>query len=360
MMHPPLTPQGGFRPTPYGFQPGAQWSPVGQGFPPPRYHGAPPPWQQHPPRRSSTGLLVALVVASAALLGVMLLILTDSQGSTVDVQYQNEDYEVPPVSDNPPDFHIPDTETEARKYLEDNPLYDITLPSPVRCEIQLSDKQKKSDAALEEELQSYMNCLTRVWGPALEEAGFIPITPKVTVVPSGSPFQSKCEVEAGPNAFFCLLDQRIFLNQEVAESLAEGGPQARSMFHLIIAHEYGHAVQGRAGILGAGLRLQYHATSEKEVLDISRRKEVQADALAGLALNSLGHSLGVTDKDRQEISEMLYEIGDDQLRRRAGLDPDQEGDHGRGENRRMWGERGLNSADVGVSNSFVAPSSEVR
>ena len=291
---------------------------------------------------------------------MLVFILIDSQNSEVEVQYQNEQYEVPPVTNRPPEFHVPATKAEAQEYLEENPLYTMTLPSPVRCEIQIEENPNRSDDELEEELQSYMNCLTRVWGPALEDAGFVAITPKVTVVPSGSPFQSKCEVDAGPNAFFCLLDQRIFLTQDIAKILGEDSARARSVFHLILAHEYGHAVQGRAGILGAGLVIQYHAEDEREVLDISRRKEVQADAFAGLALNALGHSLGVTDKDRAEMLEMWYEIGDDQLRRRAGADPTKEGDHGLGENRRMWGERGLTSSKVAVANSFTAPDSEVR
>lgn len=302
---------------------------------------------------------MALIVASGALLALLALILIAPAGFSVDPQYRNEDYKVPPVSTNPPEFPIPETEAEAARLLEDNPLYEQSLPAPVRCEITVG-KGSMSDAALEKDLQSYMTCLTRVWGPALEEAGFVAITPKVTVVPSGSPFQSKCQVDAGPNAFFCLLDQRIFITRDIVDAVGSQASRARSVFHLILAHEYGHAVQGRAGILGAGLYLQYHAESKQEVLETSRRKEVQADAFAGLALNSLSHSLGITEQDRAEMLTMLYEIGDDQLRSRAGRNPDQEGDHGRGENRRLWGERGLTSSEVEVANSFTAPASEVR
>lgn len=345
-VRPPLTPQGGFQPAPYG-------------FPPPAPYGAPPPWQP-PPRKSSPLLVLALVVATGSLLTLLVLIFLDrSSPENIQPQYQNEQYEVPPATDEPPELFIPDTEKEAEEYVEDNPLYSVSLASPVRCEVQLEEGQK-SDSEMETYLQSFMGCLTRVWGPALEQAGHVAHTPKVSVLPKGEEVQSGCGTQPAPAAFFCLKDQRIYLTQDIALVLTEDSSQARAVFQLVMAHEYGHAVQARAGILASARVLDYHAESDSRKLELSRRVEVQADAFAGMALNSLSQSMGITEQDRREILEILYELGDDQLRKRHNVDPVDEGDHGEGTNRRMWGERGLTSTDIGVGNSFVAPASEVK
>lgn len=361
---PTLTPQRPpvFQPTPYGARPPGQWTPMpGQQAPfqAPGPYGAPPQWQR--PQRSSSGLLVALVLAGGALAALLLFIVIDSMGRSNDIaaDYQNEDYELPPVTSSPPDLVYPKNSSEAESYLRDNALYNVSMASPVRCEVQL-DGTAKSDDQLEEHLQTFFGCLTRAWGPSLEAAGFTAYTPRITIFPSNSEVQTPCGASPAPNAFYCPKDQRIYLSQDIVSALPEESAAARSNFYLITAHEYGHAMQGRTGLITSSVMQQYDAETDEEALEVSRRVETQADCFAGTALNSLGQSLGVTEADRADMLQSLYDIGDDQLRARAGVDPNEAGDHGRGENRQLWGSRGFDSLSLGTCNTFVAPSSEVK
>lgn len=328
-------------------------------FQTPGPYGPPPQWQQ--PQRSSSGLLVALIIAGGALAALLLFIVIDSMGKPNDINagYQNENYELPPVTSSPPDLVYPQDSSEAAMYLRDNPLYNVSMASPVRCEVQL-DGAVRSDDQLEEHLQTFFGCLTRAWGPSVEVAGFTAYTPQITIFPTNSEIQTPCGAVPAPGAFFCAKDQRIYLSQDIVAALPEESAAARSNFYLITAHEYGHAMQGRTGIIASSVVQQYEAETSEEKLDVSRRVETQADCFAGLALNSLGQSLGVTDEDRADVLQSLHDIGDDQLRARLGGDPNEVGDHGRGENRQLWGSRGLGSSSLGTCNTFVAPSSEVE
>ena len=76
---------------------------------------------------------------------------------------------------------------------------------------------------------------------------------------------------------------------------------------------------------------------------------------------SLEQGLKLTDTDRQDILAVTEDVGDDRLNERANGDPDEVGDHGRSQNRRLWAERGLNSGgSLGQCNTFNAPASEVE
>ncbi len=272
-------------------------------------------------------------------------------------RYQNESWELPPITSSPPELPMPKTEAEARTWLTGNKIYDITLASPVRCELELLPAGSVNDDALEKYLQKYIGCLTRVWGPALEQAGYIAYQPQITVFPAGDSIQTPCGTINSQNAFYCSSDQRIYISQDVADALTTDTQQSRVLFNLVIAHEYGHAMQGRTGILAAEHGIT--AMEEDNALEMSRRFEVQADCFAGNAMNSLSEGLGITDQDRQDILQISYEIGDDQLMKRSGQTPEP-GGHGTGDNRRMWVKRGLGASSLGICNAYAAPSSEVK
>lgn len=78
-------------------------------------------------------------------------------------------------------------------------------------------------------------------------------------------------------------------------------------------------------------------------------------------MSSLWQGLKLTDADRQDALNIITDLGDDKLRERNNGDPDEEGDHGKGRNRRTWMERGLNSkGSLGQCNTFTASSEEVE
>ena len=124
----------------------------------------------------------------------------------------------------------------------------------------------------------------------------------------------------------------------------------------VMAHEFGHAIQGRTGILTSRNWL-LSETPEKDVqLQLRRRTEVQADCFAGMFLRSVSVSRGLTQADADALQKDFYNGGDDVL---SG-DPDFVGDHGRGASRQFWGTTGLGTSEAGKCNTFVAPASQVR
>lgn len=300
------------------------------------------------------GLAIALVAALA-----YGLVTGGSGGDGPD--YQNEDYQVPSVSSSPPDLEIPETMGELMDLLEANPIYEETFPVPVRCDLPLeTGASSLSDEALEQRMTTYIDCLTRAWGPTLEAAGFIAYQPRVTVYPGGGTVNTPCGTAESMNAFYCGGDQNLYLAPDIAGVLPPATAEERLLFELVMAHEYGHAMQGRTGVFAASAILAYDEEDEAVALELSRRTEVQADCFAGLGLLSLGQSMGMDENDVAAMSQISFEIGDDQLAERFGGDPTVLGNHGTGQNRQLWIERGFSGTDISTCNTWVAPPDEVR
>lgn len=326
-------------------------------FPPPGQFGPAPVKKSGPPPI----LLGALIGAGLLLAGMLVYALfTGGDPEQVGPDYRNEDYEVPTVTNNPPVLPAPTTDEELFAYLEENPLYEQNMPVPVRCEISLDDGvHSLTDEELEERLATFVGCLTRAWGPTLEAAGFEAYTPRVTVYPAGGTVNTQCGTAESMNAFYCGGDQNLYLAPDIARVLSPEIASERVLFELIMAHEYGHALQGRTAIFISSRLVEVQAP-EDVALEFSRRVEVQADCLAGLGLQSLGEGMGFTQEDLSAIPAISNDIGDDVLRQRFGGDPTEVGNHGLGENRQLWATRGLSDTDISVCNTWVAPTEEVR
>ena len=300
--------------------------------------------------------------SALALLGGMVVVALINQANpaSVSTDYKNEDWEVPPVTTQPPPLEKPGNKAEMTTLTKDNPLYTMSLESPVRCDLELLPGREQDDQELQASLQTYVGCLTRVWGPTLKQAGYTAFQPKLTVYPEGETVTTGCGTQQSHNAFYCTLDQQIYISQDVLDVLSADVSQARIVFNLIIAHEYGHVIQGQSGILLSG-HMSVDDANDSEKQETSRRIETQADCFAGAALGSLEQGLKLTDTDRQDILEVTADVGDDRLNERANGDPDEAGDHGKSQNRRLWAERGLNSGgSLGQCNTFNAPASEVE
>lgn len=347
-----------------------QWSPPGAYGPP--QGSQPAPWQApgqfggrppEPVRRRPTWLVGTLAAAGFVLVALLAYSLASGGGGNpgqVTPDYQNEDYSVPTAGAEVPQVVMPNTEAELVEYLENNPLYAVTLPNPVRCELGLDNEvHSMTDSELEERLSGIVSCLTRVWGPTLEEAGFVAYQPEMTVYPAGGTVQTQCGVQESLNAFYCGADQNLYLAADITRVLSSGPANHPIIYDVIVAHEYGHALQGRTGIFVSSKYIESQA-EESVALEASRRAEVQADCLGSLGMRALGESFGLTDEDRAMVEEIARDIGDDTLRERFGGDPSEPGNHGTGASRGLWSARGLATDDIGACNSWVAPSAEVE
>lgn len=344
------------QPTPQRqWTPQPPWSPAQPWNVPPAFSPvyAPPPGWPPAPRKSPLRLLL-LAVIGLSLLALAGLVLINLLAQPAEVAYVNDDYQVPAPELNPPPIPIPETLDQARVWMNQSALYGQTVPAPVRCGVPPLDVATANDATLKAHFESLMECLVRAWQPPLTAAGFQIFRPSVTIYTEE--ITTKCGSGKMPqNAFYCGADQQIYWSNTLGPVLAPFSVSKRAG-DQVMAHEFGHAVQGRTGILTSRNWVLSETADEGTRLELRRRTEVQADCLAGMFLRSVSLSLGLRQADVEQIQRDFYDSGDDVL---TGQ-PDVVGDHGRGASRRYWGSTGLGSAGAGKCNSFVASPNLVR
>jgi uncharacterized protein len=354
-------------PSPWGgaqgqWGPQQQWGTPAQYAPPPQWSAAPGqqpaygrPGRPPPPSRSPLGRLL-LAVIGLGLLTVLALVLINAMGSaqTQDAAYANDDYQVPAPDLSPPPIPIPETFDQAEQWLTANAVYGETVPAPVRCEVPAIDVARASDAALDAHFEDLVECLVRVWQPPLTAAGFLLPRPSVTIYTEQ--ISTRCGSGRLPrNAFYCPADQQIYWSNTLGEILAPFS-QSRRAGDQIMAHEFGHAIQGRTGIIASSQGIRQSTSEDGLQLEIGRRTELQADCFAGQFMRSVSVSLGLEQGDVERIQRDFFNSGDDAL---SG-DPNIVGDHGRARSRQFWGSTGLSTAEVGRCNTFTVPSNQVR
>jgi predicted metalloprotease len=266
--------------------------------------------------------------------------------------YQNEDYQVPPPDTTPPPIPQPETYEEAQALLTQNPFYDQATPDPVRCDSDPIQVDRASDARLERHFDDLMACLVRVWQPPVEGAQWQIVRPTVTIY--GSEITTKCG-KSGVNAFYCGADQQVYYSNRLDDAVPVVS-RDRWAADVVMAHEFGHALQARTAILISSQALGQEAGSEAEQLQFSRRLETQADCLSGMFINSVAESFGVEQADVRGILEVYRAVGDDTLSGERNI----QGNHGLGRSREYWGGTGLETNDVGACNTYTARSSLVR
>lgn len=351
-----------------------QWPAAPGGWPPPA--GSYPPPQ--PPRRRRglfsallrAALMVTLVMIAFSVLRGVLGGISEPSGplpgpqpgtttapagggtGTGTTEYQNEGYQAPPADFDPPELPVPTTVSQAESWLTDNALYAEAVPSPTRCAM-VPLAATATTAELQEELNDLMGCLMQVWEPPMTAAGFEMPRPPVTVY--SSPVTTACGTMKEVNAAYCAGDQRVYYARRLLSALPRQIGATKYAAEDVIAHEFGHAVQARTGILIADKALEQRLP-EDEARGMSRRTEQQADCFAGLFVASVAQSKNLTPTDLQNLVTMTYYLGDDAL---SG-DPDIDGDHGLGKNRQAWFAKGLQTNEIGVCNTWVAPPASVR
>lgn len=292
------------------------------------------------------GLVLVSLIAIVALMGADLL------NPTPSVAYQNEDYQVPPPDKNPPPLPLPQTYAEAERYVATNPFYQQSAPIPVRCQATPVNVATASDAQLKSHFESLMECLLRVWETPLTQAGYQIVRPTVTIY--GKEVTTKCG-KSDVNAFYCSADQQVYFS----DLLPRYVPIVRTnkwAADVVMAHEFGHALQARSGILVSAHALGQNSGSNATQLEVSRRLETQADCFSGMYTRSVEQSLGIKQSDLSGIESTYYAVGDDTI---SGK-PNVVGNHGLSETRQRWGTTGLSTSAVGKCNTFAVKASLVR
>ncbi len=173
---------------------------------------------------------------------------------------------------------------------------------------------------------------------------------------SGSVGSACGKGQSAMGPFYCPADQKVYIDLSFYNDLKvrhkAPGDFAQA---YVIAHEVGHHIQTLLGISS-----QVHAAKQRvskaEANVLSVRQELQADCFAGI----WGHEANVKRQmlesgDLQEAIVAASAIGDDRLQKRGqGYVVPESFTHGSSEQRVRWFQKGFQTGDVSVCDTFSA------
>ena len=157
----------------------------------------------------------------------------------------------------------------------------------------------------------------------------------------------------GPH--YCPLDETIYLDETFFDALvsrlgAEGGDVAEA---YVIAHEVGHHVQKRLGIMSEVQSAQQQAASQEEANELSVKLELQADCFAGVWANSIRDAGVFLPGEINEAIDAAEAVGDDRIQEAVqGQVNPESWTHGSAEQRADWFTTGFETGDPSACDTF--------
>jgi predicted metalloprotease len=157
----------------------------------------------------------------------------------------------------------------------------------------------------------------------------------------------------GPH--YCPLDETIYIDETFYDELtsrfgAQGGDVAEA---YVMAHEVGHHVSKRLGVMDQVREAQQAAGSQEEVNQLSVGLELQADCFAGIWAHSLRDAGVFEAGEINEAIDAAAAVGDDRIQERVqGQISPETWTHGSSEQRVQWFNTGYESGDPTTCNTF--------
>lgn len=223
-----------------------------------------------------------------------------------------------------------------------NPLYDTGRLSPLPCPV--PELEVEDPGSMEQFLHLVSDCLDDAWKTQFDRAG-IPFEPPDRVF-WNEPGVSPCRAYPSPaGAFYCRASSAIYIGtSDVVEKW--NGSEDSVVYASLLAHEYGHHVQGESGLLE-----YYHEQRQLEEDDAgrnawTRRSELQANCLAGAFLGSVRVSYPLGPQDLEALLDDASATAD----RVDG--PDEERTHGSADNSVWWTRAGWDEQSAGACNTW--------
>ena len=170
---------------------------------------------------------------------------------------------------------------------------------------------------------------------------------------------TKCGRLDDINAVYCSADQQIYYAKQLWKIFPAQQQRDRFVVETILAHEFGHTIQARTGILISSMAWEQRAEEEdsSSAANVySRRLEVQADCLSGMFSQAVAQSSGLSSDELTNLRGVIYNLGDDVLTGQAGYD----GDHGSGKARKAWFGTGQTGNSIAACNTYTASQKAVR
>jgi len=192
------------------------------------------------------------------------------------------------------------------------------------------------------------------WSGIFEGSGLTYPVPRLVLF-SGSTESGCGGVTAAIGPHYCPLDETIYLDETFFDELtsrlgAQGGDVAEA---YVIAHEVGHHVQNRLGVMSEVQDLQRQAASEGEANELSVRLELQADCYAGVWAYSIRDEGVFLPGEIEEALDAAAAVGDDRIQQAAtGQVNPERWTHGSSQQRVDWFNTGYETGDPSACNTF--------
>jgi len=196
--------------------------------------------------------------------------------------------------------------------------------------------------------------LEDVWRPIFQQSNR-PYQDPVLVLFSGG-VQTACgnaSSQVGP--FYCPRDQKLYIDPDflarLQRQIGAPGPFAAA---YVIAHEVGHHVQNRLGILDR-VDQERRGASEAASNALQVRVELQADCFAGFWARRANEARNIMERgELEQAIAAANGVGDDTLQRQAqGQVVPERFTHGTSAQRVRWFRRGFDTGELRSCDTFA-------
>ncbi|RAY11345.1 hypothetical protein DPM19_30440 [Actinomadura craniellae] len=208
------------------------------------------------------------------------------------------------------------------------------------------------NASMRHFMETLTKCLDESWSRQFDKAD-VDFAPPQRIFWTGSG-RSPCGSYPNPGAaaFYCPANRTMYVGVEHIIAASGDEPVGNyAVYARVLAHEYGHHVQDRAGILAYGHQEMERPDAQARN-DASRRIELQAQCFAGVFLGAERGTLPMTTAQYQALMVDVQGRGDDSL-------PPERRDHGSGRNYAGWVDAGFRERTLAVCNTWTAPATDV-
>jgi len=189
------------------------------------------------------------------------------------------------------------------------------------------------------------------WSRLLQERGVQ--YPRAKLVLFRDAVSSACgSARSITGPFYCPADQKAYIDLGFYDELKQrfGAPGDFAQAY-VLAHEIGHHVQNVLGIEEKVRRAMRSNPGERNALSV--QMELQADCFAGVWGHSTAERKILESGDVEEALTAASAIGDDRLQRMSGRQVSADTfTHGSSAQRVEWFQRGLQSGDPEMCNTF--------
>ncbi|WP_236700613.1 neutral zinc metallopeptidase [Allosalinactinospora lopnorensis] len=223
-----------------------------------------------------------------------------------------------------------------------NPLYGTGRLSPLPCPA--PDLDVGDSDSVEGFLDTMTDCLDEAWERQFRAAG-VPYEPPRRVFwdePGSSPCR---DYPSDAGAFYCRANKSVYIGTEDVVDKWNGAEDS-VVYASLLAHEYGHHVQGESGLLEHYHEQRRLQESRIEQNAWTRKAELQANCFAGVFLGAVEVTYPVSGDDRETVLDDASSTADRED------STAEERTHGSAENSVYWLERGMEEQSPGSCNTW--------